>query len=142
VDGVGKASLSSVLPECLRDALYPPIGRRLGLDDKEARLGRLHHPFVISINAPQRKKENTHGKYDKLPRALALYPSHHPANFISLGGAFLLLPTCGLEGRRGLMQRKLRLDADAAPALVRFETQEPMARQRELAHLELALRYR
>jgi hypothetical protein len=57
VHGAGKASLSTVLLQCFRDALYPPIGRRVGFDDKEARLGRLHRPFIISIKrAPKKKK--------------------------------------------------------------------------------------
>jgi hypothetical protein len=67
-DRVGQLALpvlrAMLLPQCPRNALYPPICRRLALNDKEARLGRLsmclshiNSPLDINQKAKDKKKD-------------------------------------------------------------------------------------
>src|ERR1700733_9229289 len=80
---------------------------------------------------------NTHGQHDKLLCALALDTRDHPAHLIALRALLT-----GRQRRQCLAQPKLSLDTDPTSALQRLEADQPMARQREFAHLRFALRYR
>src|SRR5216683_717608 len=96
----------------------------------------------VNVTSPPNRKKAPHREHDKLLGALPLDARHHPARLVALG-AFLAAPARARALRRlRLPKRKLGLDADAPSALERLEAHEPVARERELAHLRLALRHR
>ena len=128
------AVLRAVLLQGFRYAPHPRICRSLVLDDEKGRLARLSRPRQDQVSTTL-VRGNTHGHHYELLCALTLDTRDHPARLIALR-AFL----AARQRRLRLAQPKRGLDPDATSALERFEAQQTVTRQRELADLRFALR--